>query len=136
MGSAARSLRRLSLQGAGRPGADEAKRSDRFGADGGHAAYVYDAQTGEVLEGFSPEQEKAKGGFMLDASIGRSIYLRGGKMLSINLQVQNITNNTHLKTGGYEQNRADRSYDYIFSRNNYYYYANAINAFLNVSLKF
>lgn len=105
-------------------------------ADGGHAAYVYDAQTGEVLEGFSPEQEKAKGGFMLDASIGRSIYLRGGKMLSINLQVQNITNNTNLKTGGYEQNRADRSYDYIFSRNNYYYYANAINAFLNVSLKF
>ena len=102
----------------------------------GHAAYVYDAQTGEVLEGYSPEQEKAKGGFMLDASIGKSITLSGGKRLNINLQVQNITNNTKLKTGGYEQNRADRSYDYIFSRNSFYYYANAINAFLNISLKF
>ena len=102
----------------------------------GKAAYVYDAQTGEVLEGYSPEQEKTKGGFMLDASIGKSIYLPGGKRLSINLQVQNITNNTNLKTGGYEQNRADRPYDYIFSRNNFYYYANAINAFLNISLKF
>ena len=105
-------------------------------AASGHAAYVYDAQTGEVLEGYSPDQEKAKGGFMLDASIGKSIYLSGGKRLSINLQVQNITNNTNMKTGGYEQNRADRPYDYIFSRNNFYYYANAINAFLNVSLKF
>ena len=73
---------------------------------------------------------------MLDASIGKSIYLTGGKMLSINLQVQNITNNTNMKTGGYEQNRENREGDYKFSSNNFYYYANAINAFLKVSLKF
>lgn len=105
-------------------------------AEAGHAAYVYDATTGEVLDGYSPKQEKFKGGFMLDASIGKSINLQGGKRLSVNLQVQNITNNTNLKTGGYEENRADRSYDYIFSKNSHYYYANSINAFLNVSLKF
>jgi len=105
-------------------------------ADGGHAAYVYDATTGEVLEGYSPTQEKCKGGFMLDASIGKSINLQGGQRLSVNLQLQNITNNTNMRTGGYEQNRADRSYDYMFSKNSYYYYANGINAFLNVSLKF
>ena len=90
----------------------------------------------EVLDGYSPESEKCKGGFMLDASIGKSINLRDGKRLSINLQVQNITNNTDMRTGGYEQNRKDRTYDYQFSKNSYYYYANAINAFLNVSLKF
>jgi len=101
----------------------------------GHSAYVYDATTGEVLDGYSPETEKCKGGFMLDASIGKSINLHGGQRLSINLQVQNITNNTNMRTGGYEQNRKDRS-DYQFSKNSYYYYANAINAFLNVSLKF
>lgn len=101
----------------------------------GHAAYVYDAQTGEVIEGYSPEQEKAKGGFMLDFSIGKSIRFSGSR-LNINLQVQNVTNNTNMKTGGYEQNRADRSYDYIFSRNNFYYYANAINVFLNIGLRF
>ena len=105
-------------------------------AENGHAAYVYDATTGEVLDGYSPKQEKFKGGFMLDASIGKSIRLNGGQRLSINLQVQNITNNTDMRTGGYEENRADRSYDYMFSKNSHYYYANAINAFLNVSLKF
>ncbi len=105
-------------------------------ANEGRKAYIYDSQTGEILDFYCSEQEKAKGGFMLDASIGRSIYLRGGKILSINLQVQNITNNTNLKTGGYEQNRLDRGGDYKFTSNNYYYYANAINAFLNVSLKF
>lgn len=105
-------------------------------AESGTAAYVYDATTGEVIDGYSPTQEKCKGGFMLDASIGKSIYLPGSKRLSINLQIQNVTNNTNMKTGGYEQNRADRSYDYVFSKNNFYYYANGINAFLNVSLKF
>ena len=73
---------------------------------------------------------------MLDASIGKSIYLPHGRRLSINLQMYNLTNNCDMRTGGYEQNRADRPYDYVFSKNNYYYYANAINAFLNVSLKF
>lgn len=105
-------------------------------AKDGYAAYVYDALTGEIIEGYSPTQEKCKGGFMLDASIGKSINLPHSRRLNINLQIQNLNNNTNLKTGGYEQNRADRSYDYIFSKNNYYYYANGINAFLNVSLKF
>ncbi len=105
-------------------------------AESGTSAYVYDATTGEVLDGYAPVQEKFKGGFMLDASVGKSIYLKGGQRLSVNIQLQNINNNTNMKTGGYEQNRADRSYDYVFSKNNYYYYANGFNAFLNVSLKF
>lgn len=108
----------------------------KIAADGGTTAYVYDAVTGDVVDGYAPVQEKFKGGFMLDASIGKSIYLKGGQRLSVNIQMQNINNNTNMKTGGYEQNRADRSYDYVFSKNNLYYYANGFNAFLNVSLKF
>ena len=96
---------------------------------------VFDATTEAISATYTQEQEKFKGGFMLDASIGRSIYLKGGKRLSINLQLQNLTNNTNMKTGGYEQNRADRS-TYIFTKNSYYYYASAINAFLNCSLIF
>ena len=57
-----------------------------------------------------PEQEELNGGFMLDASIGKYIRLKNGKSLSINLSVNNILNNTNLRTGGYEQNRDD-SYD-------------------------
>ncbi|MBR4528435.1 MAG: TonB-dependent receptor [Bacteroidaceae bacterium] len=102
----------------------------------GSGAYVYDAQTGEILSGYGPSQEKFDGGFMLDASIGKSLNLSRGKRLNLNLAVQNMTNNRNMRTGGYEQNRADRSYDYQFSKNSYYYYANAINAFLNIGLRF
>lgn len=101
---------------------------------------LYD-QAGNIVKAYSPKQEKAKGGFMLDASIGKYIRLKKGKSLSINLSAQNITNNTNLKTGGYEQNRDD-SYNtgvkrkYRFSRNAKYYYANAFNAFLNIGFRF
>jgi hypothetical protein len=73
---------------------------------------------------------------MLDASIGKSIRLSGGKRLNINLQMVNLTNNRNLSTGGYEQSRNDRVYDYMFSKNSYRFYANAINAFLNIGLRF
>ena len=96
---------------------------------------------GQVAATYSADQEKFKGGFMLDLSVGRYIRLKGGKSLSINLQVQNATNNRNLRTGGYEQNRDDFyntgvAKAYRFSKNSKYYYANAINAFLNVGFKF
>ena len=104
---------------------------------------------GEVVDEFAIEQEKFKGGFMLDASIGKYIRLKGGKSISINLSLQNLTNNTNMRTGGYEQNRDDNYYNesggeytkgenkaYRFSKNAKYYYANAFNAFLNIGFKF
>ncbi|MBO4314525.1 MAG: TonB-dependent receptor, partial [Prevotella sp.] len=53
-----------------------------------------------------PEQAEGHGGFMLDGSIGKGIRIHGGRYLSINLMVSNITNNRKLCTGGYEQSRA------------------------------
>lgn len=105
-----------------------------------YGGIFYD-QSGNIVDTYAPKQEKAKGGFMLDASIGKYIRLKKGKSLSINLSVQNITNNRNLKTGGYEQNRSDSyntGYDkaYVFSKNSKYYYANAINGFLNIGFKF
>ena len=105
-----------------------------------YGGIFYD-QAGKIVDTYAPKQEKAKGGFMLDASIGKYIRLKKGKSLSINLSVQNISNNRNLKTGGYEQNRSD-SYNtgndraYKFSKNSKYYYANAINGFLNIGFKF
>ena len=98
-------------------------------------------ENGNMVETHYAKQEKAKGGFMLDASIGKYIRLKKGKSLSINLTIQNITNNRNLKTGGYEQNRSDyyttgEARNYVFSRNAKYYYANAINGFLNIGFKF
>ena len=105
-----------------------------------YGGIFYDQQ-GNIVDTYTAKQEKAKGGFMLDASIGKYIRLKKGKSVSINLTVQNITNNRNLKTGGYEQNRSDdyntgEEKAYKFSKNSKYYYANAINAFLNIGFKF
>lgn len=88
-----------------------------------------------------PEQEEFDGGFMLDLSVGKYIRLKKGKSLSINLNINNVLNNTDMKTGGYEQNRDDnyddgRERPYQFSRHSKYYYAQGINAFLNVGFRF
>lgn len=100
---------------------------------------VIDAEGNEVLD--IPTQYKGKGGFMVDASIGKSINLRGGKKLNLNLSLNNILNNTNMITGGYEQNRDDNYSDgsartYKFSKNPYLYYANAFNFYLNIGFRF
>ena len=87
------------------------------------------------------EQAKGHGGFMLDGSIGRSIYLKRG-MLSINLMVTNILNNQNLCTGGYEQSRSDYNTNsgniraYRFSKNPMKFYAYGTNGMLNITYRF
>ncbi len=89
-------------------------------------------------------QAKGHGGFMLDGSIGRSIYLKRGS-LSINLSVTNILNNTNIVTGGYEQSRSDYSVKndgstssrtYKFSKNPMKFFAYGTNGMLNIAYKF
>lgn len=88
-------------------------------------------------------QAKGHGGFMLDGSIGRSIYLKHGS-LSINLSLTNILNNRNIVTGGFEQSRSDYSGDkdnvksraYAFSKNPYKFYAFGTNGMLNLTYKF
>ena len=87
-------------------------------------------------------QAKGNGGFMLDASIGKSVYLKRGQ-LSVNLMLTNLLNNTNIVTGGMEQNRKDRKSvgeddirAYKFQMNPKKFYANGINGMLNVTYKF
>ena len=91
-------------------------------------------------------QEKGKGGFMLDLSIGRSIRMKKGN-LSINLSITNLLNNQKMVTGGYEQSRSDYSMKddgttvgsartYKFSRNPMKFYAYGINGMLNIGYNF
>ena len=86
------------------------------------------------------EQAQGHGGFMLDGSIGRSIYLKRG-MLSINLMVTNILNNQNLCTGGYEQSRSNYTNSgntraYNFTRNPMKFYAYGTNGMLNITYRF
>ena len=87
--------------------------------------------------------------FIIDASVGKLIYLPNRQSISINLSVTNLTNNTHFKTGGYQQARLPRGVrqgekDYqnsVITANAWkypskYYYAWGANFFLNVTYKF
>ena len=87
------------------------------------------------------EQEKGHGGFMLDASIGKSLYLKHGRSLSINLMITNLLNNQNIVTGGYEQSRSEYTSSnnlraYSFARNPKKFYAYGINGMLNLAYKF
>ncbi|MBR1547216.1 MAG: TonB-dependent receptor [Prevotella sp.] len=100
----------------------------------------------KVLLSEAIDQQKGKGGFMLDLSIGKSIWLKKGS-LSINLMVTNVLNNTKIVTGGYEQSRSNYSVNsttdevgnartYKFDRNPKKYYAYGVNGMLNIAYKF
>lgn len=90
-------------------------------------------------------QTQGHGGFMLDASIGKSIYI-GRHSLSINLMVTNVLNNQKIVSGGYEQSRSNytvnsatgvastRSYDFYLNPKKFY--VNGINGMLNIAYKF
>lgn len=119
-----------------------------------YLSYAPSRRYGETLENAQsvdndgnyiiPAQAKGHGGFMLDGSIGKSIYLKHGS-LSINLMVTNILNNQKIVSGGYEQSRSDYTLKtdgtrneraYRFSRNPKKYYVNGINGMLNIAYKF
>ena len=87
--------------------------------------------------------------FLVDVSLGKLIYLKNRQSISINLTVNNILNNTHFKTGGYQQARLPRqtrqgvadSENSVISPNAWkfpskYYYAWGTNFYLNIQYKF
>ena len=87
--------------------------------------------------------------FLVDMSVGKLIYLQNRQSISINLTVNNLLNNTHFKTGGYQQARlprqtrqgVDESENSVISPNVWkfpskYYYAWGTNFYLNIQYKF
>lgn len=86
-------------------------------------------------------QEKLKGGFLIDASVGKVIYLPKRRSMNINLSFSNILNNTKLITGGFQQARLPLSDGNIDMNGlnrfpNKYYYAWGFNMFLNLGFRF
>lgn len=82
------------------------------------------------------EQEKYAAGGTLDLSVGKSIRFDGGYYMSINLNVNNVLNNTSLKSGGYEQGRFDYDTYDVSQFPPRYYYSQGLNYFLNVNFRF
>ncbi len=105
----------------------------------------------QYYAGYTPEQkallgsqERLKGGFLLDASVGKVIYFNNRKQsLNLNFSFNNLLNNTSLVTGGYQQSRLSRdsrsavkAIQTVNKFPNRYYYAWGFNMFLNVGFKF
>lgn len=81
-------------------------------------------------------QEKYEDGGTLDLSIGKSIRIKGGYFLSLNLSVNNLLDNTSLRSGGYEQGRFDFETYNVEKFPSKYYYAQGRNFFFNVGFRF
>ncbi len=83
-------------------------------------------------------QEKFDPVFLLNASVGKSWYIKRTYNIGFSLEVKNILNNRAVKTGGYEQTRVVKSEDntryYRFDSR--YFYMPGTNYMLNLYFRF
>ena len=93
----------------------------------------------EVLEAKMTElahQDKLNDAFVLNASIGKVIYINRKVSLNLNLNVDNILNNRKIQTYGYQQGRFDYTNYDANKYPNRYSYAQGIKVYFNVGVRF
>ncbi len=83
-------------------------------------------------------QEKFDPVFLLNASIGKSWYIDRKYNFGFSLNLQNITNNRAVKTGGYEQTRLidSKSMERYYRFDSKYFYMQGFNYMLNLYFRF
>jgi hypothetical protein len=83
-------------------------------------------------------QEKFKPVFILNASIGKSWYIDRTYNFGFSLNLQNMTNNKAVKTGGYEQTRLidSQSMERYYRFDSKYFYMQGFNYMLNLYFRF
>lgn len=91
----------------------------------------YEAKVREITT-----QEKLRDAFVLNASIGKVIYVNRKLSLNFNLSVNNILNKQNIQTGGYQQSRFDYTNYDVTKYANRYYYAQGIRIFANIGVRF
>ena len=84
-------------------------------------------------------QEKFPSAWLVNASVGKSWYIRRKYQLGFSLNVKNLLNNRSVKTGGYEQTRmvdntATKQQFYHFDP--MYFYMPGFNYMLNIYFRF
>jgi hypothetical protein len=82
------------------------------------------------------QQQMLKGGFTLDASIGKSLLIDRKYYININFSVTNILDNQNIQSGGFEQNRFDFVTKNVdkFPPKLYYYFGRSF--YLNINFRF
>lgn len=82
------------------------------------------------------DQDKLKDAFVLNASIGKVLYINRKVSMNFNLNVDNILNNRKIQTYGYQQGRFDYTNYDAQKYPNKYFYAQGIKVYLNVGVRF
>jgi hypothetical protein len=91
---------------------------------------------GDALANDIFDQEQVKGGFTVDASIGKNFRFKYKYNLNINVSVSNIFNNKNIVSGGYEQSRFDFVEYNLAKFPSKYYYSFGTTFFVNVGFRF
>lgn len=81
-------------------------------------------------------QDKLNDAFVLNASIGKLIYINRTVSLNINLSATNLLNNCQIMTNGYQQGRFDYTNYDVTKFPNKYSYAQGLKVFLNCGVRF
>lgn len=81
-------------------------------------------------------QDKLKDAFVLNASIGKVVYINRKVSMNFNLNVDNILNNRNIQTYGYQQGRFDYTNYDAQKYPNKYFYAQGIKVYFNVGVRF
>ncbi|MBR6001484.1 MAG: carboxypeptidase regulatory-like domain-containing protein [Bacteroidales bacterium] len=84
-------------------------------------------------------QEKFDPAFLLNASVGKSWYIKRKYNIGFSANIKNMLNDKGIKTGGYEQTRMvdnTENKDRYYRFDSKYYYSTGINYMLNVYFRF
>ncbi len=81
-------------------------------------------------------QDKLNDAFLLNASIGKVVYINRKVSMNFNLNVDNILNNRKVMTYGYQQGRFDYTNYDSNKYPNKYSYAQGIKVYFNVGIRF
>jgi hypothetical protein len=90
---------------------------------------------GDPLIAQITEQQQMKGGFTLDASLGKSFKIKKKVFLNVNLSVTNILDNKNIQNRGYEQYRFDFATKDVNKYPPKYLYYYGRTFFLNISIR-
>ncbi len=97
--------------------------------------YPYPGVLPEKLEQVT-DQAEMKDAFVLNASIGKLVYINRQISMNFNLSVDNILNNRNIMNNAYQQGRIDRTDWNLNKYPNKYTYAQGTKVFLNVGIRF
>lgn len=102
----------------------------------GLAAYAGSPEELESLASQFTAQEKLPNNWVMNASVGKLIYINRKVSLNLNVSVSNIINNRKLITQATEQFRVDTKYYNPDAYPTKYMYAQGIKVFVNAGVRF